>query len=128
MTAMMGSEELVPSGPRGFHGASMRLVAFVAAALLAFPLSAAADMVQTPRSAPDQLEKALREALPGQAERAALMIGPEGPHAAAINSFLLQLIIYGSIVALVMLVGIIAIIGYGFSKKENDEKRLSPFR
>lgn len=110
--------------PRG----ARRLVALVAAALLAFPLSTSADLVPTPRSNPEQLEKALREALPGQAERAALMVGPDGPHVAAINSFLLQAIIYGGIVAVVMLVGVIAIIGYGLSKKNKDEDRLAPLR
>ncbi|KAF0241196.1 MAG: hypothetical protein FD180_4582 [Planctomycetota bacterium] len=104
-----------------------RLVAFVAAAILAFPLSSAAGMVQTPKPDPVQLEKALREALPGQAEQAALLVGPDGPRA-GISSFLLELIIYGSIIALILLIGAIAIIGYGLTKKDKDEDRLSPIR
>ena len=84
-------------------------------------------MVQTPKPDPVQLENALREALPGQAERAALMVGPDGPRA-GINSFLLELIIYGSIIALILLIGAIAIIGYGLTKKDKDEDRLSPIR
>ncbi|MEK7468198.1 MAG: hypothetical protein AAB074_12360 [Planctomycetota bacterium] len=120
-----GAERIVHSGPHRVRRTWRQLVAFVAAALLAFPLSSAAEMVQTPNSDPRQLESALREALPGQAARAALVVGPDGPHAAAINSLLLQAIIYGSIVAIVMLVGIISIIGYGISKKKKEEKPLS---
>ena len=116
------------SGPRRIPRNARRLAALVAAAILAFPLSSSADLVPTPRSNPELLEKALREALPGQAERAALMVGPDGPHAAAINSFLLQAIIYGGIVAVVLLVGVIAIIGYGLTKKDKDEERLAPLR
>jgi hypothetical protein len=117
--------EVLPAPcPRLFN----RFVAIVAAALIAFPLSSSADMVATPKSRPGELEQALREARPGDVEKAEILIGPDARHAGAINSFLLQLIVYGSIVAVVCLVGIIAIIGYGFSKKEKRDDGLMPIR
>jgi hypothetical protein len=98
---------------------------WLTAAFTAMSLSAMAGMVMTPEAAPDELESALREAYPGQAERMAKLLGNDPPHA-GINPLLIQLIIYGSIVAIVMLVGIIAIIGYNVSKKGKERERLGP--
>ncbi len=102
-----------------------RAARWLAAFFVALSASAIAGMVPTPKPPPDELEQALREAYPGQAERIAKLLGQDLPHA-GINPLLLQLIIYGSIVALVLLVGAIAIIGYGFSKKNRERERLGP--
>lgn len=95
------------------------------AALAALPLAANAGPVPTPRPDPDELEQALREAWPGQGERIDRLLG-HGADRAGINSLTLQLIIYGAIVATILLVGAIAIIGHGLSKKENERERLYP--
>lgn len=102
-----------------------RLRILVVAALTALPLPAVAGPVPTPRSDPGELEQALREAWPGQDARIDRLLGHDADRA-GINPLLLQLIIYGSIVAVVLIVGAIAIIGYGFSKKENERERLYP--
>lgn len=93
--------------------------------VFAAAISADAGMVRTPKPKPDELERELREAFAENPERAARMLGVDAPHA-GLSPLVIQLIIYGSIVALVMLVGIIAIIGYNLSKKGREEHRLIP--
>ncbi|MCC6741026.1 MAG: hypothetical protein IT452_18445 [Planctomycetia bacterium] len=102
-----------------------RLLVLLLAALAAFPPAAAAGPVPTPRSDPDELEQALREAWPGQGGRIDRLLGHD-PDRAGLNSLYLQLIIYGAIVAVILIVGTIAIIGHNLSKKDNERERLFP--
>ena len=102
-----------------------RLLA-AAFALAAFP--ALAGMVSTPKTDEAELEKALREALPGNAERVNRMLGQHaGNFLDTTNkiSLISYLILFG-IMAVIAVIGIIAILGYGFSKKKTDEDRLGP--
>ncbi|MCE9582493.1 MAG: hypothetical protein K8T20_08375 [Planctomycetes bacterium] len=104
-----------------------RFMSLLAAAALSVAcLSARAGMISTPKVPDDGLEKALREAFPGPLDRYNELLGMDHAHAAGLSPFLIQLIIYGGIVAIVMLVGVIAIIGYGLSKKNKDDDRFMP--